>query len=484
MHPPVTPAAAHSPNTPAMLPPQYGNVPTPRRGYTVTGPQLVRAIGPGMASPPRAGCVRPYGEVFGGDPRVRYGPMPPTPGTPDPKRRRFKGNEVYIAGRREGIDTPYLSSPRRMSLPRPEAAHHPPAIVGPAPPRAAYQQRHGAAQVSPPMKHDPNLTLAPLKTQGPSRAQQDGVEAMIKSINVLNKIKILNQAAPPLATPGPATPPHEIRGAILAIEGLDAAKVAAMAQYLTEELVKNDRFSVKTFSGPEFILGKADAGKTCPLHGPENFLQTIGSWHKISRDMCKFITNKPGNTDAMAESSDVGDKSRNCSCGGEESTESKDAEMSDAKTDKAEVEETLPVSPRTILPETEALSIKSPKASKDSEAVQKKGSLPIAIVPRYQLTTVDASAIGMPITDSYSVVDHWNWLAALWRGCVGPDVTIVVQARADLKGSGENWDANGTHVDVRLREEKTVIVKVGKDDEIDEKALRRVGFEVEEFLRR
>jgi HMG box factor len=114
-----------------------------------------------------------------------------------------------------------------------------------------------------------------------------------------------------------------------------------------------------------------------------------------------------------------------------------------------------------------------------------KASVPIAIVPRYQLTTVDVAAVSMAITDSYSPNDHWRWLASLWRGCVGPDITIVLRGPGEgADGSGENWDSLNTGVEVRLQGERTVVVRLAKSGEIDEKALRRVGFEVEEYLRR
>lgn len=61
--------------------------------------------------------------------------------------------------------------------------------------------------------------------------------------------------------------------------------------------------------------------------------------------------------------------------------------------------------------------------------------IPIALVPHYQLSTVDASAIAMPIIDSYAPLAHWQWLATLWRGCVGPDVSVVIKHTGT--GTGE-----------------------------------------------
>jgi HMG box factor len=447
----------------------------------------MRAIGPVMVSPPQAGRVRQYGEVFGGDPRVRYGPMPPTPMTPDPKRRRFNGNSVYIPSRGEMAESPNQYTPRKMSLPRPEVVHNSRTLIGSPPSRNAYQQqqqRHSAARVSPPSKHDPSLILAPLKTHGPSPEQRGGLAAMIMSLPVLTKVKMLAMAAPQLATPGPASPPFEVRGAILAVEGLDSETVRLMIEYLAEELGKNRKFSVRTFSGPRISknskedLESADFDR---LRGPfEYFLETIGKWHRVSRDMCKFITTKPGKNKGLFSAT----------------TETEDAVMTDPSQQAAEkraregakpaeLEIVSPVSPRTIIPTTASPSITSPTRIPSPDTKSAKASVPIAIVPRYQLTTVDVAAVSMAITDSYSPNDHWRWLASLWRGCVGPDITIVLRGPGEgADGSGENWDSLNTGVEVRLQGERTVVVRLAKSGEIDEKALRRVGFEVEEYLRR
>ena len=411
-----------------------------------------RQLPPGMVSPPQAGRVRPFAEVFGSDPRVRYGPMPPTPGTPESaKRRRFNGNAVYVANRGEVAEGPYTSySPRRVSLPRPDLAPQPrQVVVGPPPLRQQFQQpRQSVAQPAQNGKIDPSLVLPPLKTNPTSPGQKAGVEAMIKSISVTNKIKILAQASPQLPMPGPASPPHSVRGAIIAIEGLDPAAVGMMANYLTEELSKAPKFAVKTFTGPDVSSSETGGGGGDEL-SQERVFQTFATWRKTSQDMATYITTLPRSKEAADGAAADAD---------EEMHPPPDASSA--------------ISPRTIIPATAKLSI--------NEA----SMVPIAIVPRYQLTTVDASAISMPIMDAYSPLDHWRWLAAMWRGCVGPDVTVVVQ------GVGEEGEGGGAGVEVRLAECRTVVVRVGNKGEnggegvVEERWLRRVGFEVEEFLRK
>lgn len=75
--------------------------------------------------------------------------------------------------------------------------------------------------------------------------------------------------------------------------------------------------------------------------------------------------------------------------------------------------------------------------------------------------------------------DHWQWMASLWRACVGPDITVYIREyeKDELEQLG------GNPVEVRLREARTVVVQktVGSKG-LEEKVLRRVGFEIEDFL--
>ena len=76
-------------------------------------------------------------------------------------------------------------------------------------------------------------------------------------------------------------------------------------------------------------------------------------------------------------------------------------------------------------------------------------------------------------------------MASLWRGCVGPDITIYIHGceKEELSKYG-----GGTPVEIRLNDARSLVVRKSNDaeagSEIEEKALRRVGFEVEEFLRK
>lgn len=142
-------------------------------------------------------------------------------------------------------------------------------------------------------------------------------------------------------------------------------------------------------------------------------------------------------------------------------------------------------------------------------------------MPAYQVTWSDWFASHVDIHDAYSPMDHWQWAATLWRDVVGPDVTVAVQAdgivnvpsasAADKNsavtggnvsaggisntsagggGGGKTTDkASGSGnalVEVRLEEARAVIVRGERDRDgggIGEGGLRRVGFEIGEWVR-
>ena len=484
MNPPATPNTPFTPSHTTM-PPHMAHMAGPRRQYTSQSGQPVSR--PAIVSPPST-RVRPYGEVYsGGAPRpreleyrARYGPgvvpPPPPPMSPDPKRRRFNGNGVYIPGRGEtGPESPYTYSPRRTSLPRPDVVHpgaqHPRAMA--PPPRSVYAH-HANSQHQAMARNDPSLTLPPLQTQGQrnsasrvgSQGQKGGVEAMIISIPILAKIKTLSRVAPVLAAPGPASPPFDIRGQIIAVEGADDENVRGLTAYLCSELGKSGDFDVKVFEGPQY---EENEGQEALV----GLLTTISQWHQVSKDIVQFITTRPVHGSEDETSTPIGAEQNSV-------VDHEDASM--AVADTQSVSDSA-ISPKTIICHTQDLSIQSPVAkmavSTTSPSKQRVAN-PIAIIPQYQLTTVDAASTTVPIQDSYSPTDHWQWIAALWRGCVGPDVTIIVSGN---EGPDESSNMVGPSVEVRLQD-KAVIVRKGKGETaVAESSLRRVGFEVEEFLR-
>ncbi|KAF2654083.1 hypothetical protein K491DRAFT_717491 [Lophiostoma macrostomum CBS 122681] len=131
--------------------------------------------------------------------------------------------------------------------------------------------------------------------------------------------------------------------------------------------------------------------------------------------------------------------------------------------------------------------ITTPISSSDSESDKDKQSAPLTpepvkkpvlILPTYQLHASDAYTSRIPIQDAYSPTDHWQWMATLWRGTVGPDLTIYI------KNSGESKEdsPSGKLVDIN-EEARLLTVRKEKGADVEAGALRRVGFEVDEWIR-
>lgn len=102
-------------------------------------------------------------------------------------------------------------------------------------------------------------------------------------------------------------------------------------------------------------------------------------------------------------------------------------------------------------------------------------------------------------------MDHWQWGATLWRNVVGADVTVAVQAPvvvADVAASasasasvvegerdaGRNGGvglegARNGGVEVKLEDARAVVVRGEREGGVAEGGLRRVGFEIGEWVR-
>ncbi|KAI9839563.1 MAG: hypothetical protein M1819_002189 [Sarea resinae] len=125
---------------------------------------------------------------------------------------------------------------------------------------------------------------------------------------------------------------------------------------------------------------------------------------------------------------------------------------------------------------------------------------PIVLLNTYILATTDAATLALPIHDAYSAADHWQWMATLWRGIVGPDITVyvkeapadevarygAVEVRPDAAAvvvrvvvvgpaSGGDGDGPGTGVGLGIGMPTAALV--------EEKTLRRLGFEIGEWVR-
>lgn len=365
--------------------------------------------------------------------------------SPDSKRRRFNSQGTFKPNihRDRSPVSPYPMTPYTSQS---EGSHPRGLIQTIQVPRSSRNGRE-----HPP--HDPSLKLPPLQTSPPpppvttpmTPFSQDGssLEATVMGIPVLNKIRVLARICPPLSpsfhqTEGPR------RGPVIAVDGQDPALVASVAEYLSAALKKEEKYYVRIFEGPE--IGPHDTDSESG-QATLDYVDTMSVWHRISKDIINFVKHSPE--------------------------------------DKPLEEVSSGVSPKTIIPQTANLKIDSPKQgtttdSTPSPARSVTSYVPVALVPRYQLSTSDSFACAVPIDDTYSPLDHWQWMASLWRSCVGPDITVYIREceKEELDRIG------GNAVEVRLQDSRTIIVRrvAGSSLGLEEKVLKRLGFELEDFL--
>ena len=97
---------------------------------------------------------------------------------------------------------------------------------------------------------------------------------------------------------------------------------------------------------------------------------------------------------------------------------------------------------------------------------------PIAILPLFSLHASNNFACRIPLIDTYAPNDHWSWNATQWRGVIGADLTIYLK----------DGEEKGKMVE-QSEEERLFVVRRGADADVDGSTLRRVGFEVGEWVR-
>ncbi|CCC13644.1 hypothetical protein SMACR_07212 [Sordaria macrospora] len=113
----------------------------------------------------------------------------------------------------------------------------------------------------------------------------------------------------------------------------------------------------------------------------------------------------------------------------------------------------------TPLPASQQPSRQSSRHPSHSPSIpgQKLPKLPIALLPLgYSLTYSDRFACTIPIADAYAPVDHWQWMATLWRGIVGPDLTVYVKPVTEEEMMMEGWPPVG----VEVKGERLIVVRV------------------------
>ncbi|KAL8890413.1 MAG: hypothetical protein Q9215_002442 [Flavoplaca cf. flavocitrina] len=382
------------------------------------------------------------------------------PLSPDAKRRRVMGAPYPGAPRLpNGPPTPYGFSRRKESLPRLDFMNSPTFAMGP-PPRPH------------PVAHQPDssLTLPPLQKSSISgeSTQAKSVEAMVMSMSTVNKIRVLAKASTPLAKPSPASPAFQTRGLIIAIDGQERAAVEQITGNLNTVL--GSTYAVQEFRLPIEVAESARDVDDSSTDSLEHCHRNMAKYHSLSSQLKSYVTSAPLAPTSATSSPAVSPKSFPAKP--KPTLHSTTTPPSSAGTPNSTFGE----------PPSAATADFGPSKRKTTETLH-----PIALVPGYQLTQTDAFASHIPIDDAWTPVEHWQWMAAMWRGTVGPDITIAVKAveegGVEQHKAGAGRRAGGGEVDVQLEEYRAVVVKIEKGGLVAEGSLRRLGFEVGEYVR-
>ncbi|KAJ5533075.1 hypothetical protein N7494_009627 [Penicillium frequentans] len=380
--------------------------------------------------------------------------------SPDNKRRRvshipqISPKPGMIARRDMSPESPYSAAPYSA-----RSDMQPRNMLPMLHPQRQYSSVQGQSHPDPSLKLPPLQTGTPVMTPiTPSFSTEPSVEATVMTIPFLNKIKVLAKISPPLVPSFRESSP-QIRGPVIAVDGHDPELVQVAVEYLHGILRREPKYHVRVFDGPDIKPQRDPNSEGGPMgDATVDYLDTISAWHRISDEVVSFVK-------SISTAMSVGSRSS-----------------------PEEEPNKLNLSPKSLIPKTANMQIHSPAQSSEngsdaSVSPSVPGSpcnTPIALVPRYQITTADAFACSIPIHDSYAPLDHWQWMASLWRACVGPDITVYIRecSREELERAG------GNAVEVRLQDARTIVLRkvVGSSRELEEKALKRVGFEIEDFL--
>ncbi|KAF1916887.1 hypothetical protein BDU57DRAFT_449233 [Ampelomyces quisqualis] len=422
---PTSPYPESAAGTPILPPPNYSESSTPTTRYlpvmttlSLESPIRRRAHGPSNLSNIQVPPVR--------EDITSYSPL-----TPGAKKRRFDYAPPPNNGRRpEGPYYPQYA--RRDSLP--------PIQVRYSPPNSAIMPPNSATMPPPRTPRDGRRNS--IVEVGSMTSQNDqsprSVEEVLMNFPYQNKIKLLGRISLPYKETAVPSPALRIRGAIIAVEGDDVAAVRELSQWLNDRLAKDSETEYRPrITEPPKVPNDESATF-------EDYLDLIKDWHGMSREMIEYITT-PATTPTSSQDSASADKNGD--------KDDVDADRKDSATSSDSSAREAPSSGSTA---TDGPNVK-----------------PVIILPTFQLAASVAYASRIPIRDAYSCTDHWQWMATLWRGTVGPDLTIYVKTHEKDAG------ATKPEMDDAVR---CLTIGKEKDGKFTDADLRRVGFEVSEFI--
>ena len=304
---------------------------------------------------------------------------------------------------------------------------------------------------------------------------------MIMTIPVIGKLGQLRRIAPPIKAPAPETPAHRVRGSIIAVEGDDRSASEAMLGQLETYLRRNDEFDVRVLAGPR------DPKPGCTI---KDFLDMVSEWHDETKRMTDFVTGVEYQRSEEAKTIKEGGERSISSPNAAGSAEPMDTDLEEGEVVESTPEKNVQTSEQEQELEKkkeEMAAAVEREARRQSAAAEHSSKIPLLLVSRYILSASNAWSSSLPIEDVYSPADHWAWTATLWRGITGADLTVYVR-NVEREGdepmsAGATAGPSPMERKVEMKDDVGAILVKREGGKVEDGAVRRVAFEVGEWVR-
>lgn len=275
---------------------------------------------------------------------------------------------------------------------------------------------------------------------------------VLTSIPILSKLQAIAKICRPLPAPElniGASP----RGAIIAIEGDDAAAVKALCESLAETL----------------------KGELVEIVGANNELEDSSSSEERNCKSGGHVIRSDNMQDFSGGESALSDEDYLDEEGVKTAKYLKSVAEWRLQSNKMR-RKVMPVRPHSDSPDAHdgqpSLATNPAASQQVSSSSQASGKLPILLLNRYILSRTDSAASNLP-QDGLTPLQQWQWAASIWKGCVGADMTILVKTDGPTGGDGVEVKDPG----------KVLVARKDVGKEWDGGRVRRLGFEVNECVR-
>ncbi|KAK4101930.1 hypothetical protein N658DRAFT_424535, partial [Parathielavia hyrcaniae] len=305
----------------------------------------------------------------------------------------------------------------------------------------------------------PDTTGSEPSTGGPGTAGTGrdaaarSVEAMVMSISSVNKLRVLERISPPLGA-DESDGFGGRRGPVIAVEGPDQRLVRAVAKIVERAL----RAGSPAAEGGWEVRCWEDGSVQHQQQQQQREGEDVSMVHAAAGLGSASRQGSQASSSSIAASPSLGSSTH----GSINPFTAYLGTIADWHAKSAEIVQFVTGATRQP-PPTTTTTTKSqpPQTHNQGQNNDNKKPLPIALLPSgFSLSLADRFACAVPIADAYAPVDHWQWMATLWRGIVGADLVVYVSPRVFGQGHASS-----------------AVVPV------DEKIERRLGFEVVEWVR-